>query len=76
MSKYSWENKYGGERAKCHRCDKYNSDLYEFLKEDWRDLECSECHKSSPCATYFPKSLQKAKDDYQKTKGVGSSTHD
>ncbi len=42
-SKSNEKNKYGGERAKCPKCGKYNSDLYEFLKEDWRDLECSEC---------------------------------
>jgi len=62
------KNKYGGERAKCPRCGKHNGDLYEFLKEDWRDLKCSECHKLSPYPHYFPESLQKAVDDYQRSK--------
>ena len=72
MSQYPWRNKYGGERAVCPKCKKRNSDLYEFLKEDWRDLECSECHEYSPYPHYFPKSLQKAVDEYQKTKEVES----
>ena len=54
-------NKYGGERAVCPKCQKENSDLYEFLKEDWRDLECSECHKSSFFALYFPKEIEELK---------------
>lgn len=48
-------NKYGGERAVCPKCHQADSELYEFLKEDFRELECSNCHKSSPFLQYFPK---------------------
>jgi len=61
-------NKYGGERAVCPKCGKPNSELYEFLKEDTRDLECSECHKDSYYGAYFPKSFQKAKEEYERSK--------
>lgn len=53
------KNKYGGEKAICPKCKKPNSELYQFLKEDWRDLECSECHNSSSFALYFPNEIQK-----------------
>ena len=61
------KNKYGGERAVCPLCKKSNSELYEFLKEDYRDLECSVCHKESYYGAYFPESFQKAKEEYQRS---------
>ena len=66
---FGGKNKYGGERAVCPKCKKQNSELYEFDKEDWRKLECSECHKESPYPQYFLKSLDEAILEYQKTKG-------
>lgn len=51
-------NKWGGERAICPRCKKLNSEEYEFMKEDFRDLECSECHKDSYFHGYFPKTFK------------------
>jgi len=68
LSKKSNLNKYGGERAVCPRCGKQNSELYQFDKQDWRELECSECHKSSYYAWYFPKSVQEAKEEYERSK--------
>ena len=62
----SGQNKYGGERAKCPVCKKYNDPSYEFLVEDWRDFECSECHESSAFARYFPNELQKLKEELNK----------
>lgn len=55
-------NKYGGERAKCPKCRKYNSELYEFLKDDWRDLKCSKCDGSSSYALYFPNEIKKLQE--------------
>lgn len=60
----------GNECAKCINCGKYNSERYEFDKEDWRDLQCSECDKLSPFPHYFLKSLQEAKEEYQRKQGV------
>lgn len=68
LKKSRLKNKYGGERAICPECDKPNSELYEFLKEDWRKLECSECHKESYFPWYFPKSLLEAKLEYERSK--------
>ncbi len=60
------KNKYGGERAVCPVCQKPNSESYEFMKEDTRDLECSECGKSYYYGAYFPESFLKAKEEYQR----------
>lgn len=67
-SESNLKNKYDGERAVCPKCKKPNSDLYQFDKQDWRELECSECHKSSYYIWYFPKSLQEAKEEHQRSK--------
>jgi len=48
-------NEWGGERAVCPKCAVPNSELYEFLEDDARGLECSECHQESPFLQYFPK---------------------
>ena len=56
-------NKYGGERAKCPKCGKYNDELYQWLKGDWRDLKCSECGESSVYMYYFPNEIEKLKEE-------------
>jgi len=64
------KNKYGGERAICPKCKKPNSELYQFLKEDTRDLECSECHELSYYGAYFPETFEKAKKEYMESLGL------
>lgn len=61
-------NDKGGERGKCWYCGFLLDKCFSFMKEDTRDLKCPGCGKEYYVGAYYPKSFQKAKEEYEASK--------
>lgn len=60
-------NDQGGERGRCWECGYLLDKCMSFLKEDTRDIVCPKCGVRTYQGAWYPKSFQKAKEEYQNT---------
>lgn len=58
-------NDKGGERGKCPKCGFLIDTCMYFEKEDYRDLQCPSCKYRACNYGWYPKSFQKAKEEYE-----------
>ncbi len=58
-------NDRGGERGKCPKCGFLIDTCMYFTKEDTRGLICPSCKVETYQGAYYPKSFQKAKEEYE-----------
>ena len=60
-------NDRGGERGKCPECGFLIDTCMYFEKEDYRNLICPSCKYEACNYGWYPKSFQKAKEEYQRS---------